>query len=114
MFFTLVRRDLTLLVRSPALWMPVVFFILVAAIFPFAIGPDVRLLARIAPGIVWVAALLAALLPIDRLVRPDKDAGVLDQLAVRGIADKECTPFAIVSGDLRRHRPALHRVDIDG
>src|SRR3546814_3900396 len=37
---------------------------------------------------VWVAALLAALLPIDRLVRPDKEAGVLDQLAVRGFADE--------------------------
>src|SRR6478609_11421300 len=34
--------------------------------------------------------------------------------AVRGVADKECTPLAILSGDLRRHRPALHRVDIDG
>ncbi|MCU0892011.1 MAG: heme exporter protein CcmB, partial [Sandarakinorhabdus sp.] len=56
MFLALVRRDLLLIARSPALWLPVMFFVLVAAIFPFAVGPDARLLARIAPGIIWVAA----------------------------------------------------------
>jgi len=86
MFLTLLRRDLTLLARSPALWMPVLFFVLVAAIFPFAVGPDVRLLQRIAPGVVWVAALLAALLPVETLVAPDLEDGTLDQLAARGIA----------------------------
>jgi heme exporter protein B len=86
MFLTLVRRDLTLLARSPALWMPVMFFVLVAAIFPFAVGPDARLLARIAPGVVWVAALLAALLPVETLVAPDLEDGTIDQLTSRGIA----------------------------
>ena len=46
---------------------------------------------------VWVAALLAALLPIDRLVRPDRDAGVLDQLAVRGIADEVIAAVKILA-----------------
>ena len=64
------------------------FFLLVATAFPFAVGPDTPLLQRAGGGMVWVAALLAALLPIDRLVRPDRDAGVLDQLAVRGVADE--------------------------
>jgi heme exporter protein B len=86
MFLVLLRRDLTLLARSPALWMPVLFFILVAAIFPFAVGPDARLLAHIAPGVVWVAALLAALLPVETLIAPDLEDGTLDQLASRGIA----------------------------
>lgn len=86
MFLTLVRRDLALLVRSPALWMPVLFFVLVAAIFPFAVGPDARLLARIAPGVVWVAALLAALLPVETLVAPDLEDGTIDQLIVRDVA----------------------------
>ena len=86
-FVALVRRDLTLaLARPGALLLPVVFFVLVAALFPFAVGPDVRLLARIAPGILWVAALLAALLPVETLVEPDRLDGTLDQLAVRGIA----------------------------
>ncbi|MFC0102048.1 heme exporter protein CcmB [Sphingopyxis terrae] len=81
-------RDLRRAWGSGALWLPVVFFLLVATAFPFAVGPDAPLLARTGGGMLWVAALLAALLPIDRLIRPDKDAGVLDQLAVRGIADE--------------------------
>lgn len=86
MFVVLVRRDLSLIARSPALWMPVMFFVLVAALFPFAVGPDARLLTRIAPGVVWVAALLAALLPVETLFAPDMEDGTLDQLASRGIA----------------------------
>jgi len=86
-FLTLIRRDLTLALRRPgALALPVVFFVLVAALFPFAVGPDARLLARIAPGVVWVAALLASLLPIETLVAPDVADGSLDQIVVRGIA----------------------------
>ena len=86
MFVVLARRDLTLLMRRPAaLAVPVIFFVLVAALFPFAVGPDPRLLARIAPGVLWVAALLAALLPVETLVEPDRADGTLDQLSVRGI-----------------------------
>lgn len=64
----------------------VAFFLLVASLFPFAIGPDPRLLAKIGGGVIWAAALLAALLPVERLVAPDRDAGVLDQYAVRGLS----------------------------
>ncbi|MGV1682501.1 heme exporter protein CcmB [Sphingopyxis sp. NJF-3] len=81
-------RDLRRAWGSGALWLPAVFFLLVATAFPFAVGPDAPLLAKTGGGMVWVAALLAALLPIDRLVRPDRDAGVLDQLAVRGFSDE--------------------------
>lgn len=81
-------RDLRRAWGSGALWLPVLFFLLVATAFPFAVGPDTPLLRRAGGGMLWVAALLAALLPIDRLVRPDRDAGVLDQLAVRGFADE--------------------------
>ena len=86
MFITLVRRDLLLIARSPALWLPVMFFVLAAALFPFAVGPDARLLARIAPGIIWVSALLAALLPVETLLAPDVEDGSIDQLIARGIA----------------------------
>jgi heme exporter protein B len=86
MLRTLIRRDLALIARSPTVWMPVMFFVLVAALFPFAVGPDARLLARIAPGVVWVAALLAALLPVETLLAPDVEDGTIDQLAARGIA----------------------------
>ncbi len=87
MIFTLIRRDLALALKRPsALAIPVVFFVLVAALFPFAVGPDAKLLTRIAGGVVWVAALLAALLPVETLVAGDRADGTLDQLASRGIA----------------------------
>lgn len=63
----------------------VAFFLLVAVLFPFAIGPDGAVLARVGGGVIWAAALLAALLPVERLVAPDLDSGVIDQLAVRGV-----------------------------
>lgn len=86
-FVALVRRDLILALRRPgALALPVVFFVLVAALFPFAVGPDARLLGRIAPGIVWVAALLASLLPVETLIEPDRADGTIDQVVARGIA----------------------------
>lgn len=85
-FVTLIRRDLVLALHRPgALALPVVFFVLVAALFPFAVGPDARLLARIAPGVVWMAALLASLLPAETLVEPDRADGTIDQVVVRGI-----------------------------
>ena len=61
---------------------------LVAMLFPFAVGPDPVLLARTGGGIVWVAALLAAILPLDRLLAPDLEQGFFDQFAVRGIAEE--------------------------
>ena len=71
-----------------AAWLPVAFFLLVATIVPFAVGPDARLLGRIGGGALWIAALTAALLPIERLIEPDRADGVLDQLALTGTADE--------------------------
>ncbi|MBA4048776.1 MAG: heme ABC transporter permease CcmB [Sphingomonas sp.] len=65
---------------------PIAFFLLVAILFPFGVGPDRVLLARVGGGVIWAAALLAALMPVERLVAPDVEAGVLDQLSVRGVA----------------------------
>jgi heme exporter protein B len=82
----LVARDLRRAWAGGGMLWPIAFFLLTATLFPFAIGPDARLLARIGGGVIWAAALLAALLPIDRLVAPDLEAGVLDQFAVRGLS----------------------------
>jgi heme exporter protein B len=68
--------------------LPVAFFLLVATLYPFAVGPDAVLLARTGAGIAWVAALLAALLPVERLIAPDAAAGMLDQYAVRGVSEE--------------------------
>ena len=60
------------------------FFVVTVSLFPLGLGPDPNLLERIAPGIVWVTALLAMLLPLDRLFAADHADGMLDQLAVSG------------------------------
>jgi heme exporter protein B len=64
------------------------FFLAVAMLYPFAVGPDARLLARTGAGVIWVAALLAAILPLDRLVEPDVEAGLFDQWALRGLSEE--------------------------
>ena len=87
-FLAILRRDLRLSLGSGGIGLPVVFFLLVATLYPFAVGPDGALLARTGGGVLWVAALLAALLPVDRLIAPDAEAGVLDQYAVRGIGEE--------------------------
>lgn len=87
MFLTLVRRDLARAWgRGGAAWLPLAFFLLVAALFPFAIGPDRALLERVSPGALWTAALLAALLPIPTLFEADRADGTLDQYATRALA----------------------------
>jgi heme exporter protein B len=86
MILALIRRDAARGLRAAGL--PVVFFLIAATLFPFAVGPDAQLLAKAGGGMLWLAALLAALLPVERLIAPDAEAGILDQFAVRGIADE--------------------------
>lgn len=83
LIFREVRRGL-----QGAAWLPVAFFLLVATVVPFAVGPDARLLARIGGGALWIAALTAALLPVERLIEPDRADGVLDQLALAGTTEE--------------------------
>ena len=96
-FGALVRRDLGIALRSGGAWLPVAFFLLVATLFPFAVGPDAALLARTGGGVLWVAALLAALLPVERLIEPDMGAGLFDQLAMRGVGEETVAAAKIVA-----------------
>ena len=81
MFLTLVRRELKIACRKGSeIVNPLWFFLIVITLFPLGIGPEPQLLARIAPGIVWVAALLASLLSLERLFRDDFLDGSLEQL----------------------------------
>lgn len=82
-FLQLVGRDLRLALRQRAdAGMVVLFFVLTAALFPFGIGPEPNLLARIAPGVIWVTALLAVLLSLERLFLADYEDGALELLAL--------------------------------
>jgi heme exporter protein B len=85
-FGAILARDLRLSVRHGADTLAaLLFFLLTAALFPLAIGPAPETLGRIAPGIIWVCALLAALLPLDRLFGADFEDGSLDQLLLSGL-----------------------------
>jgi heme exporter protein B len=105
MIGALIARDLRRAFSGPA-WLPIAFFMLVATLVPFAIGPDAKLLARIGPGALWIAALTAALLPIERLIEPDRGDGVLDQLALHGVAE-ESTAFAKIAAHWLSFAPLL-------
>ena len=85
-FLAVVWRDLGLAVRHGADTLAaVLFFLLAGALFPLALGPSPDLLRRMAPGVVWVCALLAALLPLDRMFGSELDDGSLDQLMLSGL-----------------------------
>jgi heme exporter protein B len=78
-FWTLVQRDLTLALREGgALGTALGFFLLVVALMPLGLGPDLNLLTRIAAGVLWIALLLAALLSLGRIFEADFDDGTLD------------------------------------
>jgi heme exporter protein B len=98
--FALLRRDLALMLpgsgRGGTL-LPVLFFLAVAMLYPFAVGPDPALLARTGGGVIWVAALLAAILPLDRLVAPDLEQGFFDQFALRGISEETVLAVRLVA-----------------
>jgi heme exporter protein B len=80
-FLAIIRRDLVLAFRRRAeLINPLLFFILVITLFPLGIGAQPNLLQAIAPGVIWVAALLAAMLSLDSLFRSDFDDGSLEQM----------------------------------
>lgn len=82
-FFGLFRRDLGLALRqSGDTGLVLGFFVLVVVLFAFGVGPEAAILRRIGAGIVWVAALLAALLSLDRLFQPDYEDGGLDLLVL--------------------------------
>ncbi len=82
-FTLIVARDLRLALRRGAdSTMVVTFFILIAVLFPLGVGPDTAILARISPGVIWVTALLASMLSLERLFQADFEDGNLDLLVL--------------------------------
>lgn len=98
-WWALVGRELRLAARHGADTLAAaLFFVLAGSLFPLALGPGPELLARMAPGVVWVCALLAALLPLDRLFAADAEDGSLDQLLLLGLA-----PAAVAAAKAAAH-----------
>jgi hypothetical protein len=82
-FLALVRRDLQLAMRQGSdAALVLIFYMLAVLLFPFGVGPEPNILARIATGVLWVTALLAALLALERLFVSEYEDGSLDQLAL--------------------------------
>lgn len=100
-FGLLLRRDLRMGLGGSGgrggFLLPVVFFLSISMLYPFAVGPDAPLLARTGGGVIWMAALLAAILPVDRLVGPDLESGMFDQLALRGVSEELAGAARIVA-----------------
>jgi heme exporter protein B len=98
-FIAIVRRDLLLAARRKSeVFTALFFFMIVASLFPLGIGAETSLLRRIAPGVLWVAALLAAMLSLNRMFAADHQDGTLEQMALSP------TPLALlVSGKVFAH-----------
>lgn len=96
----LLRRDISQMLgggRRGSTLLPVLFFLAVAMVYPFAVGPEPEILARTGGGILWVAALLAAILPLDRLLTRDVETGFFDQLYLRGIAEEVAVTVRVLA-----------------
>jgi heme exporter protein B len=92
-FFAIVRRDLLLAARRKSeVLTALFFFMIVVSLFPLGIGPETDMLRKIAPGVLWVAALLSAMLSLNRLFAADHQDGTLEQMALSP------TPLAILVG----------------
>lgn len=84
-FLALLRRDLLLAFRRRTeLLLPVMFALVVVSLFPLGIGPEAALLGRIAPGVIWIAALLATVISLENLFRSDFEDGTLEQYVISG------------------------------
>ncbi len=82
-FLTLIQRDVLLAYRHRGeLINPLLFFMLVVTLFPLGVSPDESLLRTLAPGVIWIAALLAALFSLESMFRSDFDDGALEQMAL--------------------------------
>jgi heme exporter protein B len=100
----LLKRDITLAFRSGGgFGLALAFFLILVMFVPFAVGPDRAVLARIAPGILWIGALLACLLSLDRIFQLDAEDGTLDALAtapipLSGLATAKATAHWLTTG----------------
>lgn len=85
--YSVIHRDITLAMRQKAdIFQPLTFFVLVITLFPIAVGPAPETLQKIGPGVIWVAAILSALLGMERLFRDDFNDGVLEQMQLSNLS----------------------------
>ncbi len=99
MLIATIRRDLLVIFRNPAeILNPLFFFVIVVSLFPLGISPSEKILIDIAPGVIWVAALLSTLLSMDMMFRSDYEDGSLEQMTLT-----EHPLIVIVGGKIISH-----------
>lgn len=99
MLVATIRRDLLVIFRNPAeILNPLFFFVIVVSLFPLGISPSEKVLSDIAPGVIWVAALLSTLLSMDMMFRSDYEDGSLEQMTLT-----EHPLIVIVGGKIISH-----------
>jgi heme exporter protein B len=107
-FFEIIRRDLRLALRQGSdSVMVVTFFVLTVVLFPFGIGPESGILERVSAGVLWVTALLASLLSLDRLFQADYEDGSLELLVLTPIALEVVVTGKVVAHWLTTGLPLL-------
>ena len=98
-FSTILKRDLVIAFRHrDDILNPILFFIIVVSLFPLGVGPAANTLMKIAPGVIWVAALLSTLLSLERLFKHDYNDGALEQLLLM-----PCPTFVLVLAKITAH-----------
>ena len=96
--FALLKREILLSIRAGGSALTgVLFFLAVVSAFPFAVGPDTKLLSHLAPAILWIGALLASLLGLDRLFAQEREDGSLDLLVMQPVSYTHLTLPTICS-----------------
>lgn len=112
---SLIRRDLRAARSgSGGAGIGLVFFLLVVCLFPFAVGPMPQTLARIAGGVIWVAAMLASLLSLESLFQPDLEDGTLDQLLSSGVTVETVVVARMISHWLTAALPVIVLTPVAG
>ena len=107
--WSLILRDIRLALRSGGGFvLTLAFFLIVIMIVPFGVGADLGLLSRIAPGILWIGALLSCLLSLDRIFQLDWEDGTLEALATSPFLPLPCGPDSAC-----KYRPRMRRCSKD-
>ena len=104
-FMAVLRRDLLLAMRRKSeVLTAVFFFVVVAALFPLGIGPELNVLRLVAPGVLWVGALLSSMLALQRLFEADYRDGTLEQMALSPHQPVTLTRASGTSVDVQTYR----------
>ena len=113
-FFALIAHDLARAASSGGLWLAIAFFLMTIVLAPFAIGPEREFLARAGTGLVWLAAVLALMMTLDRMFQIDLETGLLDMIAKSRLGLELAVPAKIIAHWLVTGAPLVLLAPVGG